>query len=117
MPAGLAYGDLLKRAHMEEMGRALGLNDPSAFEAYIMNFEIHKMLGSALGGCVHGGMAVPFHLEALQQRLSRDVDLYVFEDIASVERRMSMLASSLRGRGVNIERYVPLPNAPLRCHS
>ena len=105
MPVDAAYGDLLEEAHMEEKGRALGLNDPSTFETYIMNFEIHRMLDATLGGCVHGGMAVPFHLEALQQRLSRDMDLYVFVDIASVRRRMDLLAPSLSGRGMSIEPY------------
>ena len=86
MPADLAYGDLVEKARLDEKGRALGLNNPSVFETYIMNFEIHKLLNHTLRGCVHGGMAVPFYLESKHQRLSRDVDLYVFEDVSSVER-------------------------------
>ena len=44
-----AYGDLLEKARLDERGRALGLNDPSIFETYVMNFEIHRILGRALG--------------------------------------------------------------------
>ena len=62
MPEDLAYGDLLEKARLGEKGRALGLNDPSAFETYIMNFEIHRMLGRALGGVCSwwNGRPVPF---------------------------------------------------------
>ena len=74
-----------------------------------MNFEIHKTLASALGGCVHGGMAVPFHLDRGHQRLSRDVDLYVFDDIASVERKMDRMSSSWSSYDMRIRRYIPAP--------
>lgn len=109
MPADLAYGDLVEKARLDEKGRALGLNNPSVFETYIMNFEIHKLLSHTLRGCVHGGMAVPFYLESKHQRLSRDVDLYVFEDVSSVERRMDLVTSSLHGRDMRIRRHIPVP--------
>lgn len=107
-----AYGDLLEKARLDERGRALGLNDPSIFETYVMNFEIHRILGRALGGCVHGGMAIPFRLEPVSRRLSRDVDLYLFEDAASAERKMGLVASSRHGRDLDIEQYRRPPNAP-----
>ena len=73
------YHDYLGAKFLKRTASQAGFQSPDVLENFIMDFEVHNMVSSRLDTCLRGGMAAPFYLDSGAMRLSRDVDLFVFE--------------------------------------
>lgn len=74
-----------------------------------MDFEARNMASSRLDTCLRGGMAAPFYLDSGAMRLSRDVDLFVFEPEDAARAAMQDLELKQDDYGIKI---IELPRHP-----
>lgn len=106
------YHDYLGAKFLKRAASQAGFRSPDVLENFIMDFEVHNMVSSRLDVCLRGGMAAPFYLDSGAMRLSRDVDLFVFEPEDAARAAMQDLALKQDDYGIRINKLPQHPSFP-----
>ena len=97
-----SYHAYLEGKFLERAARESGFRDPNTLENFIMDFEVYNIVRSRLDVCLRGGMAVPFYLDRGTMRLSRDIDMLVFEQKDAARAKMHNLQLRQDDYGIKI---------------
>ena len=97
------YGGILNAAFLQGAASRAGLRDASLLEDFVMDFELHSIISGKLAVCLRGGMAAPFYIDRGAVRLSKDIDLFVFEELEVTRAKVRELAAEQAASGVVIE--------------
>lgn len=97
------YDGVLSAALLKDAASRAGLRDASLLEDFVMDFELHNIIRGRLDVCLRGGMAVPFYIDRGAVRLSKDIDLFVFEGVEDTRAKVLELADEQAANGVVIK--------------
>lgn len=105
-----AYHDYLNVEFLNITTSKAGFKDTGPLEDFIMDFELHNMVGRRLDTCLRGGMATPFYIDRVAIRVSRDVDLFAFETTERTETIMGDMAAQQSEHNMRIEKVQTNPS-------
>lgn len=103
------YGAILSAAFLQGAASRAGLRDASPLEDFVMDFELHSIISGKLAVCLRGGTAAPFYIDRGAVRLSKDIDLFAFEELEVTRAKVRELAAEQAASGVVIEEQAASP--------